>query len=240
MMAGGLGTRLHPLTHGLPKPLVEVGGRPLLETMIEALCNQGLRSFLLSVNYKGEMIERRIGDGSQWGVRIEYIRESTPLGTAGALGLMPRRPPHSFLVMNADLLTNLETSELLAFHAEQGADATICTYQHRMEVPYGVVEVDGSRLTAIEERPHHRFVVNAGIYALEPSVLDLVPPNRALNMPNLLAALLAAGRKVAAFPIRDYWLDIADSSDLARANADFPHLDLPRFGPLGPGSEATA
>ncbi len=225
LMAGGRGRRLYPLTKTRPKPLLEVGGRPLLDWTLENLRAQGVRRFYLSVNYLREMIESRMGDGSRWGMSIDYIREETPLDTAGALGLIAQRPTAPFLVMNADLLTTVGLRQLFQHHRRQGAEATVCVYTHDVQIPYGVVSIHGGRLQGIDERPLKRFAINAGIYVLEPSVLDLVPRNLPLAMPDLLKRLVASGRRTAVFPIREYWLDIGRKADLARANSDL--LSLP-------------
>jgi dTDP-glucose pyrophosphorylase len=232
LMAGGRGRRLHPLTEECPKPLLEVGGRPLLESTVEGLAAYGFRRFFISVNYRAEMIEARLGDGSRWGVRIEYLRELNRLGTAGSLGLLPSVPDGGFLVMNADLLTNLDLSRLLRFHDRQGLAATVCVCGHDVQVPFGVVGTDNDRLTSIEERPRKRFVINAGIYVLEPSSLGLFPSHQPFDMPELLKRLLAQVLPVGVYPIREYWCDIGSQADLERANLDFPFLSHPKSRPF--------
>lgn len=224
MMAGGEGKRLHPLTESCPKSLLAVGGRPLLEITLESLRSFGFEQFYFAVHHKAAMIEEHFRDGSRFGVRIEYIREEKPLGTAGALGLLPHRPAEAFLMMNADLLTTVDCARLLDFHERQGCDATLCVYGYDLQVPYGVVELDGERMNGIREQPVQRLLVNAGIYVLEPSVLELVPYNQPFAMPELIEALIARQRPTAAFPIREYWRDVGRISDLERANAEYPAL----------------
>jgi dTDP-glucose pyrophosphorylase len=227
IMAGGYGRRLYPLTESCPKPLLKIGGRPLLELILENLRAFGLENLYFCVNYKAAMIQEHFGDGSRFGVRIEYVREETPLGTAGALSLLPERPASSFFVMNADLLTNVDFGRLLTFHEQQQGDATLCVYGYDLQIPYGIVQLEGSRMTGIREQPVGRVLINAGIYVLEPSVLDLVPWNQPLDMPSLFDTLLARRRPAAAFPIREYWLDVGRMPDLERANAEYQSLLRP-------------
>ena len=170
LMAGGLGTRLRPLTNDCPKPLLEVGDKPILETILESFTTYGFRRFFLSVNYKSDMIEDYFGDGSDWGVEITYIHEEKRLGTAGPLSLLPERPEESVLVMNGDLLTKLNFAHLLEFHRKHNSAATMCVREYEMQVPYGVIEAADHRIKKIEEKPINRYFVNAGIYVLEPDV----------------------------------------------------------------------
>ncbi|WP_028586180.1 nucleotidyltransferase family protein [Desulfocurvus vexinensis] len=220
LMAGGLGTRLRPLTETCPKPMLDVGGRPILETILVNFRTAGFRRFCISVNYMAEAIEKHFGDGSAFGVHIDYLRETTRLGTAGGLSLLPERPAESFFVMNADLLTRVDFQRLLQFHGEHGAAATMCIREYSLQIPYGVVRCDGHRILGMEEKPLHTFFVNAGIYVLDPSALDLVEPGVYLDMPTLLERLRAQERLVAAFPIFEYWLDIGHMNDYQRARQD--------------------
>ncbi len=230
MMAGGAGKRLQPLTASCPKSLLPVGGRPLLEITLDRLRSFGFQQFYFSVNYKAAMIQEHFGDGSRFGVRIEYIHEDKPLGTAGSLSLLPSVPSKAFLVMNADLLTDVDLVRLLDYHEQQAADATLCVYGYDLQIPYGVVQLDGDRMTGLREQPIERYLVNAGIYVLEPSALGLVPAGQPFDMPSLFDALLARQRPTAAFPIREYWLDIGRMSDFERANAD--HASLAQVRPM--------
>ncbi|MBI4184347.1 MAG: nucleotidyltransferase family protein [Proteobacteria bacterium] len=223
LMAGGLGTRLRPLTQEAPKPLLTVGSRPILEIIVSALARAGFSRFFISVNYKAAMVKAHFGDGARFGVRIDYLEEKAALGTAGALSLLPERPTRPLLVMNADLLTKLDFNHLLDFHAESGAEATMCVREFHFQVPYGVVEIDGQRILGIEEKPEHRFFVNAGIYMLNPGALELLPCGEAIDMTDVFARLIAGGRRTAAFPIREYWLDVGRPDDLKQASSD---LDL--------------
>lgn len=221
LMAGGLGTRLHPLTEDCPKPLIEVGGRPILQTVLDGFRRQGFHKFYLSVNYMAEMIEEYFGDGSKWGVSIEYLREDKRLGTAGPLSLLPEPPTTPVLIANGDLLTNLNFTRLLDYHTEQKAKATMGVRQYDMQVPYGVIQINGLTISNIKEKPTERYFVNAGLYVLEPDVLDYIPHNEFYDMPTLFDEVLAAGQDVAAFPIREYWQDIGQPDDLHRAMSDY-------------------
>lgn len=224
LLAGGKGTRLRPITESVPKPLVPVGGQPILERIVTSLAGHGFRHFWMAVNYKAEMIQEHFGDGSSRGLTIRYLVEDEPLGTAGALGLLPTRPSEPFLVMNADLLTAVNPRQLLDFHAAQGADATMCVREFDVQVPYGVVQMQGHRFVGVEEKPVQRYFVNAGIYVLSPSVLDLVEPGRPLNMTDLFEAVTAAGRPAAVFHVREYWMDIGRLQDLEQARVDVQGL----------------
>ena len=221
LMAGGRGVRLRPLTDAVPKPMLPVGGRPLLESIIRNIKDQGYRRFFISVNHRREVVQNHFGDGSSLGVNIEYLVEREALGTAGALSLLPERPSFPMIVMNADLLTAVGFDHLLQFHADQGAEATMCAREFISQVPYGVIRFDGPRLTEIEEKPTQHHFVNAGIYALSPSVLDLIDKDRPLDMPNLFSALIESKRHAAVFPIREYWMDIGQTEDLQRARDEF-------------------
>lgn len=221
LMAGGLGSRLKQLTTDIPKPLLKVGDKPILETILLNFIEHGFRRFYVSVNYRAEMIETYFGDGSRWGVEIDYLREDRKLGTAGALGLLPERPTEPVLVMNADLLTKVNFQQLLDFHLEHKAIATMCVREYDFQVPYGVVKLDQHRITSIEEKPVQRFFVNAGIYVLQPEVLDQIPDGLPLDMPPLFDKLLELEKETAVFPVREYWIDIGRVSDFERANGEF-------------------
>jgi len=224
VMAGGLGTRLRPLTNDCPKPLLKIGGQPILETILENLSSYGFHRFYFSVNYHSEMIEEYFGDGSTWGVSIEYVREDKRLGTAGPLSLLPEVPSAPLIVMNGDLLTTLNFRHLLTFHSEQQAAATMCVREYSMQVPYGVVEVEGSTITRIREKPTERYFVNAGVYVFTPEVLALVPNNQYFDMPDLFTAILESQGRTAAFPIHEYWQDVGQKEDFHRANGEYENI----------------
>ena len=224
LLAGGKGMRLRPITEHIPKPLLEVGGRPILERIVGDLRDAGFRRFFLSVGYRADMIEDRFGDGSTFGVSITYLYEEEPLGTAGALGLFPEPPTLPFLVMNGDLLTAVDPRLLLDYHRGLGAEATMCVRGFDYTVPYGVVARDGHRFVSIDEKPVQNFFVNAGIYALSPSVLDLVERGGRLDMPELFERLAEGGREAAVYPLREYWLDIGRPAELDQARAEVQEM----------------
>lgn len=221
LMAGGLGSRLRPLTNDCPKPMLKVGGKPLLETILENFIEHGFCRFYISVNYMSEVVKTYFGDGSRWGVDIRYLHEDQRLGTAGALSLLPEKPQEPLIVMNGDLLTKVNFSQLLGFHSEHNAQATMCAREYDFQVPYGVVKIDGHRITGIDEKPIQRFFVNAGIYVLEPDTLGLIAPNTFFDMPSLFEKLIEQKQETAAFPIREYWLDIGHMADFDRANGEY-------------------
>lgn len=221
LMAGGLGSRLRPLTEDLPKPLLQVGRKPILETIIESFIEHGFGRFYVSVNYKAEMIEGHFGDGSRWGAEIEYLRENERLGTAGALSLLPQPPTEPVFVMNADLLTRLNFAHLLDFHTAHDSMGTMCVREYEMQVPYGVIRTQSHRIIDIHEKPTERYLVNAGVYVLEPDALTLIPQGQFFDMPHLFKLLMDQGEETAVFPIREYWLDIGQMDDFNRANGQF-------------------
>ena len=224
LMAGGMGSRLKPLTDNVPKPLLNVGGKPLLETIINNFVAQDFRRFYISVNYKADMIEEFCGDGSRWNSEIRYLHEDDALGTAGALSMIKEKPESPILVMNADLLTNVDFRNLLKFHQEQRSAATMCVREFDMEVPFGVVSIDGQRIIRIDEKPIHRFLVNAGIYLVDPIVLDMIPPGQRTDMPEIFDKVIAADHPTAVFPIREYWLDVGQPDEYRIANGDIVRL----------------
>lgn len=228
LMAGGLGTRLRPLTEDCPKPMLKVGGKPILETILERFSEQGFKQIFISVNYKAEMIKEYFGDGTSWGVKIQYLNENTRLGTAGALSLLPEKPKAPMVVMNGDLLTRANFDGLVKFHEEHQSVATMAVREYDLQVPYGVVEVDNYRIHNIEEKPVHRFFVNAGIYSLSPDALEQVPNDTFIDMPHLYSQLMQQEKNVIAYPLREYWIDIGKLEDFRRANGDY----IEQFGML--------
>jgi len=224
LMAGGVGSRLRPLTDECPKPLIKVGSKPILETILENFIEYGFRRFTLSVNYKAEMLKDYFGDGSRWGVEITYLHEDKALGTVGPLGLLVEKPDHPIIVMNGDLLTKVNFQQLLDFHQEHGAHATMCVREYTFQIPYGVAKMEKHRLVDIVEKPVQQYFVSAGIYVLEPKTLDLIPRDAYFDMPDLFKQLIAERMEVATFPIREYWLDIGRMEDLERAKGEYPEV----------------
>lgn len=217
IIAGGRGKRLAPLTDRVPKPMLQVGKRPICETIVREMVGHGITRITIALGYMADAIRDHFGDGERFGAEIDYVHEKSPLGTAGALGLLAERPAEAFLVTNADLLTNVHYANLFSFHQQENVSATICVRKYAFDVPYGVAEIEGSRLKRINEKPRQTFFVNAGIYVLDPETLELIQPGEKLDMPTLIARI----EKVGAFPIREYWLDIGNPDDFARAEAEY-------------------
>jgi len=225
LMAGGFGKRLQPLTDNCPKPLLQVGEKPILEIIIENFVKAGFHRFFISTHYLPEMIRERIGDGSRWDIEVEYVHEDEPLGTGGAVGLLPRdRIQEPMFMMNGDLLTNLDFNKLLDFHNSHDAVATMCVREYEHRVPYGVIESDGLRITSMTEKPAYRYFINAGIYLLSPEILHSVAPGQRIDMPTLLEQQMAQSKAVNMFPVHEYWLDIGRMEDFQRAQYDVAGL----------------
>lgn len=221
LMAGGLGTRLRPLTENCPKPMLKVGGKPILENILESFFEQGFRKFFLSVNYLAQVVREYFGDGSQWDVDISYLHEDELLGTAGALSLLPERPSDPLVVMNGDLITRARFNDMVNFHSEHGAVATMAVREYDFQVPYGVVQLNDSNIVSIEEKPVNRFFVNAGIYTLSPQVVEYIPKRTFFDMPMLFDRMIAAGHSTSAYPLREYWMDIGHHEELERAQREW-------------------
>jgi dTDP-glucose pyrophosphorylase len=221
IMAGGEGRRLRPLTRDCPKPMLQVAGKPLLEIILNQCIDAGFEDFYFSVNYLKEKIQMYFKDGSAWGVRIQYLEEAEPLGTAGALGLLQQRPDHPFLVLNGDVLTRVDYMNLLRFHSDNQSTATLCVREHSTQIPYGVVHMEDVKVVALEEKPVLTHHVNAGIYLLNSDVLDLIPRNAFLDMPQLLKTVSEQGKSVSAFPLHEYWLDVGHPETLERAYGEW-------------------
>lgn len=221
LMAGGKGRRLLPLTKDCPKPLLCVGDRPLLETIMDGLIREGFCDFFISVNYKKEMIKEHFGDGSSRGVSIRYLEEDEPLGTAGALGLLPDSISQPVIVMNGDVLTGLSVGSLLDYHRNFSPSLTLCVREYEVTVPYGVVESDNGMVSTIREKPSFRYSVNAGIYVVDPGVVSEVQSGAYLDMTDLIQMTLTKGMEIRTFQVEDYWIDIGHLDDYERANREF-------------------
>jgi len=221
LMVGGLGTRLRPLTEHTPKPMLKVGNKPILETIILNFKKYGFTNIILSVSYKSEIIEEYFKDGQEFGVNIEYIHENKRMGTAGALGLIREKLNEPFFVMNGDLLTNINFEHMMEYHLSNNAIATMGVREYDFQVPYGVVNVDGEKILSIEEKPVHSFFVSAGVYVLDSKVLDFIPNDEFYDMPTLFEKVIENNMKSVSFPIREYWLDIGRLEELEKANNEY-------------------
>lgn len=219
IMAGGFGTRLRPLTEDLPKPMLPIGDRPLLELIIERLRKAGIHHLNITTHYKPEKITEYFGDGREFGVKLNYVSEDTPLGTAGALGLI-ETPQEPLLVINGDILTQVNFRAMLAYHRESEADLTVAARQYEVRVPYGVLECEGNKVRQVREKPVYNYFVNAGIYLLQPDVSHYIPNGERFDMTDLIETLISDGRTVVTFPITEYWLDIGQHADYEQAQED--------------------
>ncbi|MDP3651335.1 MAG: nucleotidyltransferase family protein [Rhodoferax sp.] len=217
IMAGGMGTRLRPHTENCPKPLLLVAGKPMLEHIIESAKLEGFSQFVLAIHYLGYMIEDHFGNGERMGVRIDYLREQSPLGTAGALGLLNPRPESAFVVTNGDVITDIHYGELLDFHLRHNAAATMAVRVHEWQHPFGVVQTDGVEIVGFEEKPVARTHINAGVYALDPDTLNALACEARCDMPTLFERLQAQAKRTVAYPMHEPWLDVGRPDDLVAA-----------------------
>ena len=221
LMVGGLGTRLRPLTENTPKPMLNVGGKPILQTIVKGFVDSGFTNITMCLGYKSNIIQDYFSDGEAFGASIDYIIEEKRMGTAGALTLLNKKLDKPFFVMNGDLLTNINYKQMLDFHEMHNSEATMCVREYDIEVPYGVVNVNNEDIISIEEKPVHSFFVNAGIYLLEPECIDLIPNNEFYDMPLLFEEMILNNKKTTSFLLQEYWLDIGRISDFHQANDEF-------------------
>jgi len=224
LMVGGLGTRLRPLTEKTPKPMLKVGNRPILETIILNFKKYGFINIVLSVSYKSEVIEEYFRDGSDFGVNIEYIHEEQRMGTAGALSLMRDKLNEPFFVMNGDLLTNINFEQMMDYHLSNSSIATMGVREYDFQVPYGVININNKDIISIEEKPVHKFFVSGGVYILDTKSLDFIPDNEFYDMPILFEKLIENDLKSISFPIHEYWLDIGRMEEFKRANNEYSEV----------------
>jgi len=226
IMAGGLGTRLRPLTKTKPKGLLPVGNNPLLESIVQDLARHGLRRIVLAVNYKAESIKRYFKDGKKWNVSIDYIQEEKRLGTAGPLKLLENRGDTPLLVMNGDLLTKIDYPHLLRFHRKEEFELTVGIKSADFKVPYGIVRLHGKEILGVEEKPIQRFFVNAGIYVINPEMIDLIPKDGYFDMTELIQKAIDHNAKVGGFPLHEYWLDIGSKKDYEKAKSETARVSV--------------
>ena len=225
IMAGGFGTRLRPLTDNCPKPMLKVGDKPILETILLQLIKHGFSNFYISTHFLPKVIENHFGDGSDWGININYVNEDKPLGTGGSLGLLPKDISQLPLIMvNGDVLTNIDFNQLLKFHNEMSGIATMCVREYEYQVPFGVVESEGTNLSSMVEKPVYRYRVNAGMYVVEPTLIQSVSINERVDMPTLLERHL--DKNVHLFTFYDYWLDIGRKEEFERAQTEISRLKI--------------
>ena len=219
LIVGGLGSRLKPLTDNIPKPLLKVGQKPILETIIANFAKHGFVNITLCVNYKAEMIKEYFGDGSGFGVKINYLHEDKRLGTAGALSLIQNKPNKPFFVMNGDILTNLNFEHMLDYHINHNSNSTICVREIETEIPYGVIETNNTKVISIIEKPISKSLVSAGIYILNTDTLNYIPQNTFFDMPTLFEILIQEKKDILTFLNNGYWIDIGQLNDYKKANS---------------------
>ncbi len=221
LMSGGLGTRLRPITESIPKPLVEVNGKPILFILMDSLMDAGFQDITLSINYKGEMIKNAVAGQVRYQNAVSYIEETRRLGTAGALSLLEERPLNSLFVINSDIITALDYKAMMDFHRACDNDITMAVREEKYQIPYGVVQVEGSKVTQIQEKPEQKFFINSGIYLIKPEVIDLIPKDQYFDMPSLIKKALGLGLHVGSFPVHEYWMDIGRPTELQKARDDW-------------------
>jgi len=226
IMAGGEGMRLRPLTNAIPKPMVEICGMPLLERQIRRLVKAGIKRAYISVNYLSHIIEEHFKDGHDFGLEIYYLREQQKLGTSGALSLLPENPEGPIIVMNGDILTTSDFDSFYSFHITNGAKITVAAIDHRVHIPYGVIQAEGPIVKGLVEKPSQRFLCNAGIYALSPEAIGLLPEGEHSNMTDLIDICFKKNWSVAVFPVHEYWNDIGTPDDLEKARVHFASMEM--------------
>jgi len=225
LMAGGFGTRLRPLTNNCPKPMLKVGDKPILEQILQNFVDAGFHRFYISTHYMPEVIRDYFGDGKKWGVSIQYVHEEEPLGTGGALGLLPHDEiDKPLFMMNGDVLTSLNLNGFLEFHDRQDSVATMCVREYEHQVPYGVITTEGVRIKSMVEKPVHRFFINAGIYLLDPVLVKSVVSGTRIDLPTLLENAIDGGDAVNIFPIHEYWMDIGLMDQYEKANREYRNV----------------
>ena len=224
LMVGGLGTRLRPLTQDTPKPMLKVGNKPILQTIVEKFAEYGFVNITMCVNFNASIIRDYFGDGKEFGVNIDYVLEQKRMGTAGALSLLKERPSEPFFVMNGDLLTNVNFEHIFNYHMLHKATATMCVREYDYEVPYGVVKMNDNKIIEIAEKPVQKFFVSAGIYMLSPEILDLIPQDEFYDMPTLFEKAIAQDKNVISFPIHEYWIDIGRLEEYQKANEEYAKI----------------
>jgi len=221
IMAGGLGKRLLPYTKKIPKPLIKINGKPILERIILQLKKFGLNKIYLSVNYKSELIEKYFGDGKKFRISIKYLREKKKLGTGGSLTLLKDNISGPLLIMNCDIITNLDFKKLIEYYEKNKADALMCLKEYSFQVPYGVVDLDKIYIKGIDEKPIHKFFVNAGIYLIDSKMITLIPKNKNFDMPELFKILSKKNKKIIAYPVTENWTDAGSFKELKNFDVDF-------------------
>lgn len=220
ILAGGLGTRLRPLTENMPKPMLKVGEKPILEHIIEQFKEYGYRNFIISLNYKGDIIEDYFGDGKEFDVKIEYVKETKKLGTAGSIALAKNKLTKPFIVINGDILTSIDFDALLSHHMINDFDITVGVRNYEIKVPYGVMVTKENLITSLEEKPTYSFHINSGVYVVSERVTKYIPENEMYNMTDLIEDVVRNNGRAGIYKITEYWSDIGQMDDFKKANED--------------------
>lgn len=227
LMAGGFGTRLRPLTNDCPKPLLKLDDRPILEIILTRFVKAGFKNFYISTHFMPEKIREHFGDGTKWGVSISYVHESEPLGTGGAIGLLPDNIPDlPLILMNGDVLTTIDFEALIKFHEKSAPAATLCVREYEHQIPFGVINGDGKRVVSMVEKPINRCFTNAGIYVLEPEIRKAVQPGVRVDLPTVLEHIISENKEVLMYPVHEYWLDIGRIDEFNKAQVDISRLGI--------------
>ena len=222
IMAGGEGKRLGLLTKNCPKPMLKINGKHILEIILEHCIKAGFVNFYFSVNYLKEQIQNYFQDGSKWNVRISYLEEDKPLGTAGSISLLPNQVKNEpILILNGDVLTKIDYNSLIHFHKDNAADISLCASEHKTQIPYGVINIDDKGTPSLDEKPNLKHLINAGIYLLEPIIFNLFPKNNFLDMPDLIKKAKEKKYKINVFPVHEYWKDIGYPESLLQTSKDW-------------------
>lgn len=218
IMAGGFGTRMEEITEKCPKPMVKLGGKPMLEHIIERAKLEGFNNFIISVYYLKDQIKKYFEDGKKWNVHINYIEEKEPLGTAGALSLINIKLQYPFIVTNGDVITDIKYGDLIEYHNSHSSEATMAVRRHELKNPYGVIKTDGINIIKMEEKPKYSSYVNAGIYALQPSIFRYLKKGVSCDMPTLFENLKSKSKRTIVYPMHEVWFDVGNKSDIKIAN----------------------
>jgi dTDP-glucose pyrophosphorylase len=226
IMAGGRGSRLRPLTDKVPKPLLVVGDKPIIEHNIDRLCKFGVDDFWISVRYLGEQLEQYFGNGAKKGVNIEYIWEDEPLGTLGAVSSVKDWKHDHVLITNSDILTTLDYEEFYLDFVNSEADMAVASIPYTVDIPYAVLETDGNQVNSFREKPSYTYYSNGGIYLVKKELLESIPPGQFYNTTDLMEHVIQSGKKLVSYPLRKYWLDVGKPEDFSRAQEDIKHLNL--------------
>lgn len=224
LMAGGRGERLRPLTDRIPKPMIKIGNKPIIEHNIDNLKEHGVDNFYLSVNYLSEQIEEYFGNGESKEIELSYIRESKPLGTIGSISMVDNFKSDTILVMNSDLFTNINYEDFYINFIRSGAEMSVASIPYNISIPFAILELEEDNIKSFEEKPSYTYYANAGIYLIKKEVLSYIPQNELFNATDLIQTLIVAGKRIIKYPIVGYWVDIGRHEDLIKVQDIYKHV----------------